>query len=97
MSIRKYSIFCSWYNFFSANVSDIYTYFTVKIKNFELYISTKNQAILTLSNKKKLAYFEALYKISIYKKKLSTFFFFPFLTFFVVYSKIFIKLSSGYF
>jgi hypothetical protein len=30
MSIRKYPISCSWYNFFSANVSDFYTYFTAK-------------------------------------------------------------------
>ena len=30
-SIRKYLIFCSFYNFFSANVSDFYTYyFTIK-------------------------------------------------------------------
>ena len=28
ISIRKYPIFCSWYNFFSANVSDFYRYST---------------------------------------------------------------------
>jgi hypothetical protein len=28
MSIQKYLIFCSWYNCFSANVSDFYTHFT---------------------------------------------------------------------
>ena len=27
-SIQKYPIFCSWYNVFSANVSDFHTYFT---------------------------------------------------------------------
>ena len=35
-SIRKYPTFCSRYNFFSANVSDLYTYFIIKTKNFEL-------------------------------------------------------------
>ena len=29
-SIRKYPIFCSRYNFFSANVSDFYMFFTSK-------------------------------------------------------------------
>ena len=29
-SIRKYPIFWSWYNFFSANVSDFYAYFSAK-------------------------------------------------------------------
>ena len=34
MSVWKYPIFCSWYSFFSANVSDFYTYFTAKNKIF---------------------------------------------------------------
>ena len=33
---QKYSVFCSRYDFFSANVSDFYRYFILlKIKNFE--------------------------------------------------------------
>ena len=35
ISIQKYPIFCNWYILFSANVSDFYTYFIVKNKNFE--------------------------------------------------------------
>ena len=35
-SIQKYLIFYSWYNFFSANVSDFYMYCTAKNSNFEL-------------------------------------------------------------
>ena len=30
-SIQKYPIFYSWYNFFNANVSDFYRYFTVSL------------------------------------------------------------------
>ena len=35
MSIQKYPTFCSWYNFFSANVSDFIRILILKIKNFE--------------------------------------------------------------
>ena len=35
-SIQKYLTFSSLYNFFSANVSDFYTYFIAKNENFEL-------------------------------------------------------------
>jgi hypothetical protein len=48
MSIQKYSIFCSWYNIFSANVSDFYRYFMRKIKNFDLlYLSQQLSYIIT--------------------------------------------------
>ena len=30
ISIRKYPIICSWYNFFSSNVSDLYTHFMIE-------------------------------------------------------------------
>ena len=35
-SIRKYPTFYYCYNAFSANVSDRYTYFTIKNQKFEL-------------------------------------------------------------
>ena len=34
-SIQKYLIFCSWYNFFIANVSDFKCILLVKVENFE--------------------------------------------------------------
>jgi hypothetical protein len=36
ISTQKYPNFNNWNNFFSANVSDFYMYFTMEIRNFKL-------------------------------------------------------------
>ena len=59
-SIWKYPIFCSWYNFFNANVSDFYTYFTIKNQTLSSHISAKNYVILILFNNKNYLFFNAL-------------------------------------
>ena len=38
-SVQKYHIFCSWYNFFSTNVSDFYC---LNLKTLIVNISAKN-------------------------------------------------------
>ena len=53
ISIQKYPIFCSWYNFSSANVSDLYRYFTAKNWKIWGFISLqKNYTTLTPFNNK---------------------------------------------
>lgn len=39
MRIQKYPIFCTWYNFFNADVSDFYKYFTAKsLSSRKMYV-----------------------------------------------------------
>ena len=77
MSILKYPIFCRYYNFFSANVSDITGISLVKIKNFEASYLYKKLSYTNTFCKRPIC-FEALYNILEYEKISDTFFFKPF-------------------